>query len=135
MSVRSLEEEIVAAGGPSKFKVWLTWHRDDVASYCEQGDKRFKHIEMPAAFYAASQFDLVQKYGDLIGVSTLCSYSANVRGLISLAMIDESRLAYGDQVELVWGEPNGGSASPGVEPHSQTTIRATVTERPFPTEK
>ena len=66
---------------------------------------------MPAAFYAASQFDRVEKHGDLIGVSTLCSYSPNVRGWISLAKIDESRLAYGDQVELVWGEPNGASAS------------------------
>ena len=124
---------------PHRRKVWLTWHRDDVArivaSYYEQGDKRFKYIEMPAAFYAASQFDRVEKHGDLIGVSTLCSYSSNVRGWISLAMIDESRLAYGDQVELVWGEPNGGSASPSVERHSQTTIRATVTERPFPTEQ
>jgi vanillate/3-O-methylgallate O-demethylase len=127
------------AGGKHRKKAWLAWHRDDVArvfaSQCEQGDKRFKHIEMPAAFYAASQFDRVEKHGELIGVSTLCSYSSNVRGWISVAMMDEDKLSYGDQVELVWGEPGGGSALPTVERHSQTTIRATVTARPFPAEK
>ena len=120
-------------------KAWLAWHRDDVArvfaSQYEQGDKRFKHIEMPAAFYAGSQFDRVEKRGELIGVSTLCSYSSNVRGWISITMIDSGKLSYGDQVDLVWGEPDGGSANPAVERHAQTTIRATVIRRPFPTEK
>ena len=127
------------AGRKHRKKVWLAWHRDDVArvfaSQCEQGDKRFKHIEMPAAFYAASQFDRVESRGALIGVSTLCSYSSNVRGWISIAMLDEDSLSYGDQVDLVWGEPDGGSANQAVERHSQTTIRAIVTGRPFPTEK
>lgn len=50
-------------------------------------------------------------------------------------MIDEDKLAYDDEVELVWGEPDGGRANPNVERHTQTTIRATVTARPFPTEK
>ena len=127
------------AGEKHRKKAWLAWHRDDVArvfaSQCEQGDKRFKHIEMPAAFYAGGQFDRVEKDGELIGLSTLCSYSSNVRGWISVVMIDEDKLAYDDEVELVWGEPDGGRANPNVERHTQTTIRATVTARPFPTEK
>jgi len=119
-------------------KAWLAWHRDDVArvfaSQYEQGDRRFKYIEMPAAFYAASQFDRVESNGRLVGISTLCSYTANVRGWISVVMIDDD-VHYGQQVELVWGEPGGGSANPTVERHSQTTIRATVTRRPFAGDK
>jgi vanillate/3-O-methylgallate O-demethylase len=134
---RAALEEL--AGRKHRKKAWLTWNRDDVArifaSLYAQGDKRFKYIEMPAAFYAGSQFDRVERDGNLIGLSTLCSYSSNVRAWISIAMIDEDRLAYGDEVELVWGEPDGGSANPTVERHSQTTIRATVSRRPFSEEK
>jgi hypothetical protein len=50
-------------------------------------------------------------------------------------MINEADLAYGDEVDLVWGEADGGSANPAVERHTQTTIRATVVPRPFPGEK
>jgi glycine cleavage system aminomethyltransferase T len=117
-------------------KVWLFWHRDDVAkifaSQYEQGDKRFKFIEVPSAFYGGAHVDRVEKDGRLIGVSPLAIYSANVRGWISLAMIKESELTFGSEVELVWGEPDGGSANPQVERHSQTTIRAVVSQRPFP---
>lgn len=44
----------------------------------------------------------------------------------------EADLTYGDEVELVWGEPDGGSANPLVERHTQTTIRAVIQRRPFP---
>lgn len=54
----------------------------------------------------------MEKDGKLIGVSPLAIYSSNVRGWISLAMINEADLSYGDQVELTWGEPDGGSANP-----------------------
>jgi len=117
-------------------KVWLFWHRDDVAkvfaSMYEQADRRFKYIEMPAAFYGGAHVDRVERHGRLIGVSPLASYSSNVRSWISLAMIDESEVRFGSEVELVWGEPDGGSGNPLVERHSQTTIRATVARRPFP---
>jgi vanillate/3-O-methylgallate O-demethylase len=123
-------------GQPHRKKVWLSWHREDVAkvfaSMYEAGDKRFKYIETPAGFYAGAMFDRVERGGTLIGLSTLCSYTANVRGWISLAMINEADLDYGADVELVWGEPDGGSANPAVERHTQTTIRATVVPRPFP---
>jgi vanillate/3-O-methylgallate O-demethylase len=124
-----------AAARRHRTKVWLSWHRDDVArifaSMYERGDKRFKYIDMPAAFYAGAHGDRVEKKGKFIGVSTLCSYSANGRGWISVAMINQDDLGYGEEVELVWGEPNGVSANPTVERHTQTTIRATISERPF----
>jgi glycine cleavage system aminomethyltransferase T len=124
------------AGQPHRKKVWLFWNRDDVAkvfaSMYEQGDKRFKYIEMPAAFYGGAHVDRVESGGRLIGVSPLAIYSSNVRSWISLAMINEADLEFGSEVELTWGEPDGGSANPLVERHTQTTIRAIVSQRPFP---
>lgn len=120
---------------PHRRKAWLTWHRDDVAkifaSLYERGDQRFKYIEMPAAFYSASPFDRVDLDGRLAGVSTICSYSSYVRGWLSVAMIDED-IPFGTDVELLWGDPDGGRNNPKIENHTPTTIRATVTERPFP---
>ena len=117
-------------------KVWLFWNRANVArvfaSMYEQGDKRFKYIEMPAAFYGGAHADRVESGGRLIGVSPLAIYSSNVRSWISLAMINEADLEFGSEVELTWGEPDGGSANPLVERHTQTTIRAIVSQRPFP---
>ena len=124
------------AGQAHRQKVWLLWHRDDVAkifaSMYEQSDKRFKYIDMPAAFYGGAHGDRVEKDGRLVGVSPLASYSSNVRGWISIAMINEADLEYGSEVDLVWGEPDGGSVNPLVERHTQTIIRATVIQRPFP---
>ena len=37
----------------------------------------------------------------------------------------------GTEVTLVWGEENGGSSKPTVEPHVQTEIRATVSPVPY----
>lgn len=116
-------------------KVWLYWHREDVAkifaSMYEEGDKRFKYIEMPSAFYSSMPFDRIEKGGDLIGLSTLSIYSSNVRSWISIALIDEDKLNYGDEVQLVWGEPEGASQNLAVEKHTMTTIKATVGPRPF----
>ena len=47
-------------------------------------------------------------------------------------MLDEGAFTFGDEVELTWGEPDGGSGNPQVERHTQTVIRATVAPRPFP---
>ncbi|WP_330350952.1 hypothetical protein [Streptomyces sp. NBC_00582] len=54
-----------------------------------------------------------------------------MRGWISLGTIDPAA-AVGDQVEIGWGEPNGGSPNPAVERHTQTRVRGTVISRPFP---
>jgi glycine cleavage system aminomethyltransferase T len=120
-------------------KAWLYWHRDDVvrifASLYEPGDRRFKYIDMPSAFYSAMPFDRIDKNGKLIGVSTLAIYSSNVRSWISLCMINEDALVYGQEVSLTWGEPNGGAQNLAVERHVQTTIRATVGPKPFSEEK
>jgi vanillate/3-O-methylgallate O-demethylase len=124
------------AGEKHRTKTWLYWHRDDVAriysSMYEQGDGRFKYLDIPAGFYASMPYDRVERTdGTLIGLSTTSVYSSNVRGWISLCTMDEDAVVHGDEVELVWGEPDGGSANLAVERHVQTRIRATIRPKPF----
>lgn len=66
----------------------------------------------------------------LVGLSTWGGYTVNVGRVVTIAILDES-LTDGDRVEVLWGEPDGGTGRPLGEPHHiQTTIRATVRTRP-----
>jgi len=121
---------------PHRDKAWLYWQRDDVArvfaSLYEQGERRFKHIEMPAAWYGSMQFDRIESSGArLIGLSTTVIYSSNARSFLSLCMIDATDAVNGSEVAVVWGEPSGGSANLAVERHAQTSIRAVIGGKPF----
>jgi syringate O-demethylase len=51
--------------------------------------------------------------------------------MLSLAILDAEYATPGTEVTLVWGEPNGGTRKPTVEPHVQTEIKATVSPVPF----
>jgi len=46
-------------------------------------------------------------------------------------MVDQSVAEPGTEVTLVWGEPNGGTKKPTVEPHVQTEIKAIVSPAPY----
>jgi len=50
---------------------------------------------------------------------------------ISLATIDEADATLDREVTIIWGEPNGGSGKPGVEPHVQKEIRARIKPWPY----
>lgn len=119
---------------PHRTKKWLQWNSEDVMkvfqSMFNKGD-RYKHMEMPAAQYATLPFDRVMLDGKMVGVSLYPVYTANVRGWISLAMIDEAAAVDGVEAQIVWGEENGGSRKPNVERHVQTTIRARIASGPF----
>jgi len=53
--------------------------------------------------------------------------------MLSLGVVDNS-VEEGDVLEMVWGEPDGGSGKTSVEPHKQTTIRVRVSPTPYSTE-
>ena len=132
VGAEALEE---LADAPHRSKGWLYWNRDDVArivaSMYEQGDRRFKYLDFPAGWYGSMQYDRIEQGGRLIGLSRSCSYSSNVRSWLSLCVVDGYGPALGEEVELVWGEPNGGSGNLSVERHVQTRIRATLGLKPF----
>jgi hypothetical protein len=61
-------------------------------------------------------------------MSVYATYTMAVGGWFSIGIINEADVELGNEVELVWGEPNGGSAKPTIEPHEQTLIRAIMTK-------
>ncbi len=117
-----------------KTKVTLALDNEDVmrviSSVLAEGD-RSKYFEFPSAVYAMHPFDEVRCDGKVIGVSTWIGYSSNEGKMLSLAMIDPAYVEFGKEVTLVWGEPNGGTSKPTVEPHVQTEIKAIVSPVPY----
>lgn len=128
-ALRSLE------GRPHRRKVSLVIDPDDAAmvfrSQMSPGGNG-KAMEMPSAHYAAYPYDAVlARGGDRIGVSTYLSFIAPDNALVALAVVDEAFAAEGSQVDLLWGEPEGGPYRPVVEPHVQMVLKATVACWPF----
>ena len=114
---------------PHRQKVWLKWNDEDVmrifASQLGNGE-RFKYMETPNAYYSILPFDRVMLGNEMVGLSTYTVFTANAGHWFSLAMIDESTVEDGKQVSVIWGEEDGGSRKPIVEPHVQTEIRAEI---------
>ncbi len=93
--------------------------------------ERAKYFEFPSSVYSMHPFDEVKVDGKVIGVSTWIGYSSNEGKMLSLAMIDPAYVEMGKEVTLVWGEPNGGTSKPTVEPHVQTEIKAIISPVPY----
>jgi len=114
-------------------KVRLVWNADDVvsiyASAFGPGD-RYKKIELPTGNYSTSPSDRVQHNGRDVGVSFYPVYSEADRACISLASIRPDLATDGQELTLIWGEPDGGSGKPTVERHVQKTVRVTVDPKP-----
>jgi len=131
---RAALEEIAAH--TTTTPVTLVWHQDDIlrvmGSLFEDGELPYKYIELPVADYGNLQHrdEVYSQNGELVGVATKVGYTGNIRRLISLAMLDLTKVGIGDEVEIVWGEPDGGSRKPRVERHRQTRIRATIAPAP-----
>jgi vanillate/3-O-methylgallate O-demethylase len=121
---------------PSREKVTLVWNEDDLAraigaSLRAEGTPA-KFMEFPKARYSTHQYDTVLVGDDMVGISSDCGYIANERCFVSLATVDAGTAERGTEVVVVWGEaPN--STKPGVEPHGQVKVRATVAPAPLPT--
>lgn len=118
-----------------KQKVTLALDNEDMmrvlSSLYAEGD-RAKYFEFPSAVYAMHPFDEVKnEAGEVIGVSTWVGYSSNEGKMLTLAMIDPDEVEMGKEVKLVWGEPNGGTSKPTVEPHVQTEIKAVISPVPY----
>jgi syringate O-demethylase len=51
--------------------------------------------------------------------------------MLTLAVLDADHAEPGTDVTLVWGEEDGGTAKPTVEPHVQVEIAAVVSPVPY----
>ena len=118
---------------PHRRKVTLEWNAEDVLAVERSiltGNQPGKYMETPSAHYAAHPYDMVLSGGRLAGLSTYPCYLSVDHQWVSLAMIDQAEAMLGKEVTVIWGEPDGGSAKPGVERHVQKEIRAII--RPWP---
>ncbi len=120
-------------GEPTRRKVTLSWNGDDVAhamaTLFEKGDPA-KYIDLPLSNYSTWPNDRVCVGDETVGVSTFSGYSFNERSFLSLAIVDDD-VELGNEVVLVWGEEDRGSAKPVVERHRQVEIRAIVSPCPY----
>jgi hypothetical protein len=112
------------AGGQHRKKVWLRWDDDDAqrvitSSLFGKDGERAKYLDIPSSNYATLPCDSVLADGRLTGVAVYTGYTVNVGGWSSLAMVDEEAARDGERLTIVWGEPDGGTAKPTVERHSQ----------------
>jgi glycine cleavage system aminomethyltransferase T len=123
------------AAGPHRKKVTLALDDASVseAIYGQFGKDglRPKYMEFPSAVYSMHPFDRVEKDGQLVGLSTWISYTANEGKMLTLAMVDEAFATPGTEVDFVWGEPDGGTSKPTVEKHRQIKIKAVVAPVPY----
>ncbi|KAF0186509.1 MAG: glycine cleavage T protein (aminomethyl transferase) [Alphaproteobacteria bacterium] len=119
---------------PQRRKVTLALDTESVvrtmSSMLQKGD-RAKYMDFPSAVYSMHPYDAVLVDGKTVGLSTWIGYSANEGRILALAMMEGEYAEPGTQVSLLWGEPDGGTRKPTVEPHVQTEIRATVSPVPF----
>jgi vanillate/3-O-methylgallate O-demethylase len=118
-----------------RHKVTLAWEGEDMdkifASLFDVDGDSYQFFDLPIANYGSSNFDSVlDRDGNLVGVSMFSGYSANEKRALSLATVDPS-VEIGDEVTVVWGEPDGGSRKTTVEPHKQINVRAVVSPVPY----
>ncbi len=110
------------------------WNADDVAtiqrSMFEPGGTNYKFLDLPLANYASSSFDKVMMGDKVVGLSMFTGYSYNERTQLSLGTVDPE-IQTGDILTLVWGEPDGGTKKPTVEPHKQMEVRVQVSPVPY----
>lgn len=121
--------------GPHRRKVSLVIDPEDAAAVyrSQMGDgPKGKAMEEPVAHYAAYPFDALHTPGgDLAGYSSYLNFISPDRAWVALACVDEAHAAEGTELTLTWGEPDGGSGRPTVEPHVQMPLRGRVTGWPF----
>jgi vanillate/3-O-methylgallate O-demethylase len=126
-------DALEAMDEPARRKVTLAWNGEDVenaiGSLFEKGAP-VKYIDLPLSNYSTWPNDRLMVDDHMVGVSTFSGYSFNERSFLSLAIVDND-VEIGNEVVLVWGEENGGSAKPVVERHRQAEIRARVSPVPY----
>jgi vanillate/3-O-methylgallate O-demethylase len=116
-------------------KVTLAWNAEDVArllaSPVDPIGPGYQFFDLPNANYGSSNFDSVlDTDGTPVGLSLFTGYSANERKVLSLATV-LPEVPLGAEVQVIWGEPNGGSNKTTVQPHEQLTVRAVVSPAPY----
>jgi vanillate/3-O-methylgallate O-demethylase len=131
---REALEKMLAEQRPQRKKVTFEWNAEDLgsifSSLLDGANQPYKYFDLPNANYASASYDKVTRGGQLVGFSMFTGYSHNERCGLSLGVVDAD-VAVGDILTLVWGEENGGTRKPTVEPHRQRDVRVKVSPTPY----
>jgi syringate O-demethylase len=122
------------SGGEHRRKVTLALDDDDVMRVLGtmfRKEERAKFVDWPSAVYSLHPYDRVEVDGKTVGVSTWIGYSSNEGKMLTLAVLDAEHAEPGAEVTFVWGEEDGGTTKPTVEPHVQAEIGAVVGPVPY----
>jgi vanillate/3-O-methylgallate O-demethylase len=116
-------------------KVTLAWNAEDLAkitgSLFNAEGQQYKFFDVPLANYASANYDrVIDADGTTVGLSMFTGYSYNEKQALSLATIRPD-IPLGAELRVVWGEENGGTRKPTVEPHQQFEVRAIVSPVPY----
>jgi vanillate/3-O-methylgallate O-demethylase len=116
-------------------KVTLAWNAQDMAKITgalfSPAGEQYKFFDVPLANYASANYDrVIDADGKTVGLSMFTGYSYNEKQALSLAVIRPD-IPVGAEVKVVWGEENGGTRKPTVEPHQQLEVRALVSAVPY----
>jgi vanillate/3-O-methylgallate O-demethylase len=130
----ALERMVKDGGRRQRKKVTFEWNGEDlgdvVASLFDRQRPPCKFFDLPNANYASASYDNVTLDGKSVGFSMFTGYSHNERCGLSLGIVDSS-IDVGDELKLVWGEEDGGTRKPTVEPHRQCEVRVKVAPTPY----
>lgn len=116
-------------------KVTLAWNDEDLASiwssFLDRDRPGYQFFDLPNANYGSSNYDAVlDADGTDVGLSLFTGVTANERRGLSLATVSPD-VPIGAEVQVVWGEPDGGSGKATVESHEQISVRAIVSPAPY----
>jgi len=122
-------------GETQRRKVTLAWNTEDMAkitgSLFSPEGKHYKFFDVPLANYASANYDrVIDGDGKTVGLSMFTGYSYNEKQALSLATIHPA-IQPGTELRVVWGEENGGTRKPTVEPHQQLEVRVIVSPVPY----
>lgn len=114
------------AANPPRRKVWLLWDPADTERV--QADAKAGGPDAPKPLPVPSTVsrDQVLSGGQLAGVTQFHGYTVNIGRWVSLASLDAGAAVEGAEVEVLWGDADGGAGNPLTPEHAQTRIRATV---------
>jgi vanillate/3-O-methylgallate O-demethylase len=104
----------------------------DLLANAGDGDgEGYMQFDIPIANYGSSSFDAVTDAdGTVVGASMFAGYSANEGVALSLGIVDRN-VPIGTELTLTWGEPDGGTSKPTVQPHKQKDVRVIVSPAPY----
>ena len=116
-------------------KVTFAWNKEDLgeilANTADGDGSGYMQFDVPIANYGSSSFDAVTDGdGTVVGASMFAGYSANESLGLSLGVVDPE-VPIGTELTLTWGEPDGGTSKPTVQPHEQKQVRVIVSPVPY----